>query len=287
MALNGPGGTAASCARARACHMVVDAEPWIYEDRIAGPLVDLDRQIAEGYDLDEIKQPILRETRTVFLVRERFCEHALDDVSAEHGEAQYVVLGAGMNGFAHNGSPLASKSRIFEVDHPNTQTWKRTRLAELGVQTPANLTYVPVDFTAQSLSERLLAEGFDRTCPAVFSWTGVTQYLTDEAINATLREVLALSCPGSILAVQITQPPDLLDAHNKAVLAFFMERAGSVGEPWINHHDPAEFAERLGSIGFSRVEVCTPEDAQNRYVGDRPDGLRVGGYFAMLRAHVG
>lgn len=286
MALSGAGGTAASCARARACHMIVDQAPWIYEDWIAGRLVDLDRQIAEGFDLEDIKRPILRETRTNFLVRERYCEEALASVIADHGEAQYVVLGAGMNGFSHNGDPLAEKARVFEVDHPDTQNWKRARLSELGEETPVNLTYVPIDFTTEALSERLLAEGFNSAGPTAFAWTGVTQYLTDEATEATLNEVLKVACSGSILAVQITQPPHLLDEHNKAALEFFMERAGKVGEPWINNHDPVEFAERMRRIGFAKVEICMPEEAQHRYVGERADGLRVGAYFAMLRGHV-
>lgn len=160
-------------------------------------------------------------------------------------------------------------------------------MAEIGVAEPDNVVYVPIDFESSLLSERLLAKGYDTNAPAVFAWTGVTQYIPEEAINKTLNQVLSIACSGSALAVQITLPKHLVDDHNKAAIDFFMKVSAERGEPWVNAHDPSEVAERLRHFGFARVEICLPDEAQERFVGTRADGLHVGGYFAMLTGHVG
>lgn len=285
MELEGASWTAIACSRARACHMVIDTRPWIYEDRIAAKFVDLDRQIAEGYDLDEIKQPVFSRTRAVFLVRERYCEDALAD-AVEIGASQYVVLGAGLNGFAYNGSRLASRVRVFEVDHPATQTWKRRRLGEIGVPEPENAVYIPIDFAADRLSERLLERGFDPNSSAVFAWTGISQYLDDNAINSTVREIRTIACSGSALAMQIILPKHLVSDAEQRALDVFMKRAAERGEPWINSQDPAEFVDRLNRLGFAEVDVFTPRDAMKRYLGDREDGLAVNEHFSMITARI-
>lgn len=286
MVLEGPSWTAIACSRSRALHMRLDRPPWIYEDKIAADLVDLDQQIADGYDLEVPMQPLIRASRGVFLVRERFCEDALAD-GVRNGATQYVVLGAGLNGFAFNGSKLADQVRIFEIDHPSTQEWKKTRLREIGIDIPENLTFVPIDFEHDTLSERLLENGIDRQSPIVFAWTGVTQYLPDEAINETLDEILRVSCSGSVLSVQITLPKHLVDDENKKALDYFMSISAERGETWVNAHDPAEFSTRLERMGFVAVEVFGPTDAADRYLRDREDGLTVSDHFSMLKANVG
>ena len=130
---------------------------------------------------------------------------------AARGVGQYVILGAGLDTFAQRRPELASRLRVFEVDQPGPQAWKRQRLIELGFGIPAFLRLVPVDFEAgDAWWERLAAAGFDAGQPAVVASTGVSMYLTKDAIAATLRQVAALA-PGSTLVMSFLLPIELAD----------------------------------------------------------------------------
>ena len=113
--------------------------------------------------------------------------------------SQYVILGAGLDTFAQRRPEIASRLKIFEIDRPGTQAWKRRRLVDLGYGMPEWLHFVPVDFEAGgSWWKELVAAGFDDGKPAVIVSTGVSMYLGREANAATLRQVAALA-PGSSL----------------------------------------------------------------------------------------
>ena len=104
---------------------------------------------------------------------------------------QYVILGAGLDTFAYRNPYTQARLRVFEVDHPTTQSWKRARLEEAGISVPASLTFVPVDFETQTMADGLRQATFDHGEPAFFSWLGVTPYLTGEAIASTLKFIAA------------------------------------------------------------------------------------------------
>jgi methyltransferase (TIGR00027 family) len=117
----------------------------------------------------------------------------------DRGVGQYVILGAGLDTFAQRRPEIASHLLVFEIDKPGPQAWKRQRLVELGFGIPDWLRLVPVDFEAgDAWWQRLAAAGFDANQPAVVASTGVSMYLTKDAIAATLRQVSALA-PGSTL----------------------------------------------------------------------------------------
>src|SRR5262249_4542931 len=144
------------------------------------------------------------------VARARFIEE-LVAAQADQGVGQYVLLGAGLDTFAQRRPEIASRLRVFEVDRPGPQEWKRQRLVELGYGVPSFLRLVPVDFEAgASWSERLASGGFEASRPAVVASTGVSMYLTRDATAATLRQIAALA-PGSTLAMTFLLPVDLLD----------------------------------------------------------------------------
>src|SRR6185503_21313931 len=127
------------------------------------------------------------------------------------GVGQYVILGAGLDTFAQRRPEIASRLIVFEIDRPGPQAWKRQRLIELGLGIPPFLRLVPVDFEANDAWwERLAAAGFDSARPAVVASTGVSMYLTRDAIATTLRHVAALA-PGSTLAMSFMLPIELSD----------------------------------------------------------------------------
>jgi methyltransferase (TIGR00027 family) len=134
--------------------------------------------------------PFTRAFRASILARARFIEDFVADKTAQ-GVGQYVILGAGLDTFAQRRPDLASRLRVFEIDRRGPQEWKRRRLVELGFGMPPFLHFVPVDFeTGDDWWAGLLAAGFDQRRPAVVASTGVSMYLTLEAIATALCQVV-------------------------------------------------------------------------------------------------
>jgi methyltransferase (TIGR00027 family) len=257
----------------RAAYQVLDDEPRILDDPVAVGLT-------EGCSREEIlaaaqeyRTPILALLRSAFVLRSRFAEDCLRS-AVSGGIRQYVILGAGLDTFAYRQPNWARNLAIFEVDHPSSQEYKRERLAARGIQIPANLRFCPYDFEHQSLDEALAEISFDRGATTFFSWLGVTQYLTRDAIDTTLRFVASLP-NGSEIAFQFVIPQDHLSGIDAEVSLFAANGAAMRGEPWITRLDPEECKVWLSNLGFSKVFRLTPEEAQRRYFDGRRDDLRV------------
>src|SRR5579859_6230475 len=164
-------------------------------------------------------------------VRSRVVEDLVQRALSQ-GLQQYVIVGAGLDSFAYRRVDLLDQLRVFEVDHPASQRWKRQRLEQLSIPTPKSLVFAPVDFESQSLVDGLVASGFEGDAPAVFSWIGVTMYLTTDAIRKTLRAVA--SCGhGSQIVLTYNQPASILDALSRTVADTPADTIGQSGEPFI------------------------------------------------------
>ena len=202
-----PDNTAVRVALWRALHVQVDPPPHVLEDEIGLKLAAPDDGWRSRPDMDP---QFTRPFRASIVARARFIEDLVVE-QAGRGVGQYVILGAGLDTFAQRRPEIASRLRVFEVDQPGPQAWKRQRLIELGFGIPEWLRLVPVDFEAgDAWWERLAAAGFDAGQPAVVASTGVSMYLTKDAIAATLRQVAALA-PGSTLAMSFLLPIELAD----------------------------------------------------------------------------
>jgi len=268
-----PSWTAIFAAMARAAHLILDDEPKILQD-------DFAMAFSGARDETELKAT-LEETPTITdrpefwqsyrgfaVVRHRYTEDELEK-AIERGISQYVILGAGLDSFAYRRRDLEDKLRVFEVDHPATQTWKQKRLQELNISLPTNLIFVPVDFEKQNLLEELLAVGYRSEIPAFFSWLGVTQYLTESAVFQTLRKV-ASAAPGSEIVFEYVLPESLLDGEDRQFVAGSRKNPG---EPWISMFDPIQLVERVKEIGYSNVWDFGPEEANDLYFNGRNDQL--------------
>jgi methyltransferase (TIGR00027 family) len=197
-----PDSTAARVALWRAMHVEVDPPPHVLEDEIGLKLLAPDDSWRQRPDMDP---DATSRFRTSIVARARFIEDLVVE-QVGRGVSQYVILGAGLDTFAQRRPEVAARLRVFEVDQPGPQAWKRQRLIELGFGIPKWLQLVPVDFEAgSSWWERLATAGFDRRQPAVVSSTGVSMYLTRDAITATLRQIAALA-RGSTLAMTYILP---------------------------------------------------------------------------------
>ncbi len=185
-----------------------------------------------------------------------------------------MILGAGLDTFAQRRPEVASKLRVFEVDQPGPQAWKRRRLVELGFGVPEWLRLVPVNFEAgDDWWEKLLAAGFDASRPAVVASTGVSMYLTKEAIAATLRQCAALAA-GSTLAMTFLLPIEYADPELQPILEQAVKGSRESGTPFFSFFTPAEMMAMARDAGFRSVEHVSAADLTERYFAGRTDGLR-------------
>jgi methyltransferase (TIGR00027 family) len=265
-----PDSTAVRVALWRALHLEVDGAPHVIADDIGRRLAQPDTDWRSRGDMDPVGTAGFRAS---IVGRARF----LDDLVRERATAgigQYVILGAGLDTFAQRHPDVTGLLRIYEVDQPGTQAWKRRRLVEEGYPVPVGLRFVPVDFeSGESWWDALNANGFDARHAAVVSSMGVSMYLTREATEATLRQVAALA-PGSVLAMTFMLPVDLLDEVEGPMLAGVEAQARASGTPFISHYAPDEMVERCLAAGFASSHVVGPDELFERYFAGRADGLR-------------
>ncbi|MEI5132791.1 class I SAM-dependent methyltransferase [Streptomyces libani] len=265
-----PDGTAVRVALWRAMHVQVDSPPHVIEDEIGLQLAAPEEGWRRRPDMDP------RGTspfRAAIVARARFIEDLVVE-QAGHGVAQYVVLGAGLDTFAQRRPDIAARLRVFEIDQPATQAWKRQRLIELGYGIPDWLRLVPVDFEAGGDWWRQLSDaGFDPGRPAVVVCAGVTMYLTKDANAATLRRLAGLS-PGSTLAMTFMLPTDLVDDADRPALEATKPQAQAAGTPFISFYTPQEMLALARDAGFKDAHHVPGAALAARYFAERSDGLR-------------
>jgi methyltransferase (TIGR00027 family) len=265
-----PDSTAARVALWRALHVEVDPAPHVLEDEVGLKLLAPDEGWRRRGDMDP---GFTRPFRASIVARARFIEDLVVE-QAGRGTSQYVILGAGLDSFAQRRPEIASRLKVFEVDQPGPQAWKRRRLIELGFGVPDWLRFVPVDFEARgSWRDALMTAGFDDTRPAIVVSTGVSMYLTKDANAATLRQVAALA-PGSTLAMTFLLPLELADPDVRPGLEMAEKGARASGTPFLSFFTPPEIVALAREAGFGDARHVSASDLTQRYFAGRSDGLR-------------
>lgn len=276
-----PSRTAEGAAIVRALHQTLD-EPRILDDPIAAQLVG-QKELERQKKLFRLL-PFMAPLRANFVMRSRYAEDCLAE-SLSGGIGQYVLLGAGLDTFGYRQPEWARSLRIFEVDHPATQQWKRTKLAAANVRIPANVSLVGVDFEKVSLREGLAAAGLDLTVPTFFSSLGVTQYLTVASFDLSLTLVASLP-HGSQIVFSFVVASGTLSFRERVFAGMFAVIAAAGGEPWLSRFVPEELAAKLAGMGFSKVIHFSNQAAIDRYFPERRDGLAPSQVEQMMRAIV-
>lgn len=306
--------TALGVAWTRAMHQVLDSKPLVLEDE---PIVDLlGRYYVERASTNERFHSVgARMLRSHVVLRSRFTEDRLEQAIAR-GVEQFVILGAGYDTFFARQPEWAKNLRIFEIDQPGTQQDKLARITAARMNVPSNVVFGSVNFEAESVADGLRRHGVRFDVPTVFSWLGVTMYLTEPAIDATLstvlsfprgseivltfasperrdesatlafpaREARASDAPHATPAAGADVPPASgIGAPAGATLA---SMAAAVGEPWITYYEPDEIERKLRHAGFSDVLLVTPELAYESYYACRTDGLPAPRRTSLLSATV-
>ena len=278
-----PSRTAFRVALRRAVHQIID-HPTVLDDPFAikilgsrGP-AELDAEIARSGN------SFSRSLRAFVAVRSRYAEVELAKAVAR-GVRQYVVLGAGLDTFSCRNIFADAGLRVFEVDHPATQAWKRQLLEEASIQLSSESTFVAVDFERQQLPEALESAGFHAHQSAFFSWLGVTPYLTEVAFKNTLAFIAAIQ-PQTGVVFDYTVARSSLNFLERVALDALSKRVAAAGEPFQLFFEPHKLSELLSQFGFRRIEDLGAEQINSRYFAQRTDGLRVkGGLGRLVNAH--
>jgi methyltransferase (TIGR00027 family) len=267
-------------ARRRAAHQLLDDKPFVLDDPLAVTILGAGAVEQILADREKHQSPFGRAMRAYMVARSRYAEDRLAEAIAA-GVRQYVVLGAGLDTSAYRSPHIGTGLRMYEVDHPATQGWKRRLLAEAAIAAPDALRYAAVDFECESMPPKLADVGFDHASPACFSWLGVTPYLTLEAFRETLRHVAAVAA-GTSVTFEYAIDRSLLNEQERAGLELLMARVAQVGEPFRLFFTPEQMQEELREAGFTRVEAQTPQEMNERYFRDRKDGLQLFGRSAWM-----
>ncbi|HEY5228791.1 MAG TPA: SAM-dependent methyltransferase [Opitutaceae bacterium] len=255
-----PSLTALGAASHRAAHQKLE-HGFIFRDPLAERILGVH---AEEALRKAEESPSRRGLRLFIAVRTRFAEDALQS-AISGGASQLVVLGAGLDTYAYR-SAHGDSLRIFEVDHPATQAWKKEQLASTGISIPQSLTFAPVDFERETIADGLRAAGFDETRRTFFMWLGVVPYLTEAAIFATLGYIASLP-GGSHVVFDYGNPPDTSGAPDpySAAREELARRVAAIGEALKTQFETGALHERLRDLGFRQIEDLGPGRIRERY----------------------
>ena len=283
---DGPDNTAVRVALWRAMHVQADPPPHVLADEIG---LELAAPGPDWRQRGDMHPQGTSRFRAGIVARARFVEDLVAE-QADRGVGQYVILGAGLDTFAQRRPGLAARLRVFEVDQPGPQAWKRRRLAELGYGVPDWLRLVPVNFETGGPEAgddsagggssggawwgQLAAAGFDPGQPAVVASTGVSMYLTADANAATLRQIAALA-PGSTLAMTFQLPLELLEPEDRPGRQAAENGARASGTPFLSLFAPPDMLALARAAGFARARHVPADDLNERYFAGRADGLRM------------
>jgi methyltransferase (TIGR00027 family) len=241
--------------------------PPVLNDPIAVRLVGE----ASARDMERAQHKVARDFRAFMAARSRYVEDQLAQAVSRRVR-QYVVLGAGLDTFAWR-NPFPHL-RVFEVDFPATQEWKRGMLAEAALAQPENLTFVPLDFEHKALAAGLAEAGLDPAEPAFFGWLGVVPYLTLEAFRATLGDVASMPA-GSGLGFDYGLSPEVLGPLRRLALQALSVRVASAGEPFKLLFAPEQLERELRLAGFAQIEQLGGAELNALYFHGRSDGLKL------------
>jgi methyltransferase (TIGR00027 family) len=268
-----PSRTAFRVALRRAAHQILD-NPKVLDDPWAVPIVG--DAISEIHTNTAVHQSrIATHFRAFIVARSRYAEDQLA-ASIARDVRQYLILGAGLDTSAFRGAALSENLRVFEVDHPQTQAWKKQRLQAASVPIPPSHTFVSVNFERQNLQTELEAAGFRADQPAFVSWLGVVPYLTKEAAAHTFQFIGRFPETSGV-AFDYAVEPSSLPFLQRMALAALSRRVARAGEPFRLFFTPEELDKFLKASGFRRIEQLDSNETNRRYFANRTDHLNLAG----------
>jgi methyltransferase (TIGR00027 family) len=278
-----PSVTASRVAARRALHQLIDA-PVVFRDPLALSMLRADAAAAMSRDPKRFEGHRYDRMLRAFLVARSAISDASIARSVAKGVRQVVILGAGLDTFAYRHAYPGI--RVFEVDHPATQAWKRRRLAERGIAVPDSLTFVPVDFERDNLRARLTDAGLDAAQPSVFSWLGVAPYLAPDDVWRTVDDIAWFTAHGGAVTFDYLARAHPLALWPRLLRWRVQQRLRRAGEPLKSAFTPSQIAEGLSRRGFTEIDDLGAAEINARFFANRADGLRTGTGGRVLTARV-
>jgi methyltransferase (TIGR00027 family) len=263
-----PDNTAVRTALWRALHVLVDATPHIIEDEVGLKLLNPKEDWRQRPDMDT---QFTKRIRASIVARARFIEDLIIE-QCKKGIRQYIILGAGLDSFAQRKPDIASKLQLFEIDQAETQSWKQDRLIKFGFGISPGLHFVSANFETSSWWKELLKAGFDISNPTIVSCTGVSLYLTKDAIISTLNQIATLA-PGSKLAMSFYLPMELIDEEDKSLQKIAEKGARGAGTPFLSFFVPNQILALAHESGFKEAKIISTKDLEQLYFMNRTDQL--------------
>ena len=206
-------------------------------------------------------------TRSLFARGVHVRTRHIDDVLAESlraGATQVVILGAGLDSRAYRFGDALRGVRVFELDLPQTQNYKKARVRDVFGGLPAHVTYTPIDFGTQDLATVLKGAGYDRSKRTWFIWEGVTMYVPEPGIDATLRAVATTAAPGSRIVFDYFTESALRD--RQSALAPIAKNVAAVGEPLVFGMPGDHAAAFVSARGLSVVSDLSSAELAAKYL---------------------
>jgi methyltransferase (TIGR00027 family) len=246
----------------RAAHVSEDVPPWVLQDTESVKLLT-EAEIGTIEDsMAEWPSAVRAGFRLTHAVRARLVEDiAIEGLRA--GRAHYVILGAGLDSFSWR-SPDASELHIWEVDHPDTQSWKRAALKRSGISEPSNVTYISADFSVERLQDLRLPS------LATWNWLGVTMYLEKAVTSRVLRHIASLD-DGTVLVANFLLARNERSDLGNAVQSEAKKVLDAVGEPVLASYTRNEIELLMASSGFSSFKILDSTVLTERYIHGRSD----------------
>jgi methyltransferase (TIGR00027 family) len=275
--------SALTAAAARAAHLIVDKEPYIFADTLASALLGDQAEELLSFHRLHGDHAVLSGARAQAASRSRYAEDRLA-AAVGNGVRQYLILGAGLDTFAYR-SPLAGAVRVIEVDHPATQDWKRRALTAAGIAVPPGVAFVPADLAAGGLDEVLRHAPLDLASPVFVSWLGVVMYLVPADVAATLRALGGLA-PGTEVVADYLLAPGLRDEAGHRYAELVGRASAERAEPWLSSFEPEELTAIAAAAGFGAVRHAPQRDTVPAALWERDDAVATAEAFALLHATV-
>jgi len=259
----------------------------LFEQNLAMNLKDIDADLAAAQpdQATALARVMQLHYAPVTLSRSRYSEDCLEQ-AIQQGVQQYIILGAGFDTFAFRRPELAGRLQVFEVDHPVTQAQKRQRMAYAGWEMPAHLHLVPIDFTKESLSAALQRSSYRAEKLSFFSWLGVTFYLGEAVVFATLQAISAMAAKGSPVVFDYMDADAFVPEKAGLRVQLMQRTAGMVGEPMKGGFDPQTLGGKLERAGFHLEENLGPAEIEARYFQGRHDRYHAFEHIHFARAVV-
>jgi methyltransferase (TIGR00027 family) len=220
--------------------------------------------------------------RTSAIARTRLIDEACNQALRER-IGQIAILGAGFDCRACR-LPEAGSATIFEVDHPEMLAFKQTRLKQILPAIPENIRFASIDFNRQGLPEVLANAGFDCSTPALFLWEGVTNYLSEVAVEAVLGYVGGCA-PGSRIVFTYVHRGVLDGSTSFDGGPKIVRDVAEIGEPWTFGLDPADLPKFLGKLSLQLDYDVGAAEYRLQFYGPRAWAMRGYDFYHVAMAH--